>query len=153
MALPPRTLIITTLFLDDMEEYIQNRVNEIAKYILQALLYNTPIFMSWGVDPKSIKPVMVENMPGLQFHTQAYLHTGYVQVVIDEGADTFVVRLLSDEDDTLLSTTEDVYLSDLTSVIDVLVERCDNYEDKVSQDYPILSELAKQENPPTIIIA
>ncbi len=116
------------------EEFIQQHSVEIAKYILDSITYFPEIAMSWGITPESLKPIIIDDMPGLEFHTQGYKHNGLVQVLLDEGADTFKIRLLNESKE-LISTTEDVYLQDLTNTIDHLVEKTDDYYQRIFKDY------------------
>lgn len=116
------------------EEFIKQHSVEIAKYILDSITYFPEIVMSWGIIPESLKAIIVDDMPGLEFHTQGYKHNGLVQVLLNEGADTFEVRLLNDSEE-LVSKTEDVYLQELTNTIDNLVEKTDDYVKRVFEDY------------------
>lgn len=117
-----------------MEEYIRNKTAEIAKYILDIILINPVTPMSWGL--KDPIPCYSESlsMPGLQIHVQGFKYTGNVQILLNQGSDTFEVRLTDNSGD-ILSTTKDVYLSDLVSVIDNLVEKTEDYENRISQAY------------------
>ena len=70
---------------------------ELAKYIWSILKTQITIFMSWGVEPKSMK--VIEK--GLEFHCQGFKHTGKVQIVLDEGKDLFEVHLISEDGPTV----------------------------------------------------
>lgn len=84
--------------------------------------------MSWGFH----NPVAIEN--GLRFNVQGFIHTGKVEVVYNAGSDLFEVRLLN-EDGTVKEQTSDVYLDCLVNVIDGMVERCTDYQERVEQEY------------------
>lgn len=99
-----------------------------AKYILQILRSDLFVVFSWGFH----NPVAIEN--GLRFSVNGYLHTGKVEVVYDEGSDLFNVRLLYSNGTTKWEE-KDVYLDCLVNVIDGLVERCQNYKQKVVETY------------------
>ena len=99
-----------------------------AKYILQVLKSDPFLVLSWGFHC----PVAIPN--GLRFSVDGYLHSGKVEVIYDEGADLFIVRLL-DADGTTKRKEKDVYLECLVNVIDGMVERCDNYKQKVVETY------------------
>ena len=101
---------------------------EIAKYILSILRYYPAIVMSWGFH----HAVAIEN--GIRFNVQGYLHTGKVEVLYDEGYDLFTVRLLN-PDGSVKQTEDGVYLDCLVNVIDGMVERCENYSQKVKETY------------------
>ena len=99
-----------------------------AKYILQIFKHYLTIVWSWGFH----NPVAIEN--GIRFNVQGYLHTGKVEVVYDEGYDTFTVRTLK-RDGSIKQEVEDVYVDGLVEVIDGMVERCENYKKRVQKQY------------------
>lgn len=74
---------------------------------------------------------------GLRFSVEGYLHTGMVEVVYDEGYDTFIVRTLK-KDGSIKKEMQDVYINGLVDVIDRLVEKCDDYENRVKKDYGLI---------------
>ena len=113
------------------EEYSR----EIAGYILSIFRTNPFVVMSWGINPASITIVEV----GVKFHVQGFIHTGYVQVVLNEGEDLFEVTLISEEGETL-KTIEHIFVDNLICVIDSAVEKCENYEERISQEYGITTE-------------
>ena len=116
------------------EEYSK----EIAGYILSIFRTNPFVVMSWGINPASITIVEV----GVKFHVQGFIHTGYVQVVLNEGEDLFEVTLISEEGKTL-NTIEHIFVDNLICVIDDAVEKCENYEKRISQEYGIITETEK----------
>ena len=105
---------------------------EIAGYILSIFRTNPFVVMSWGINPASITIVDV----GVKFHVQGFLHTGYVQVVLNEGEDLFEVTLISEDGETL-KTIEHIFVDNLICVIDSAVEKCENYQERISQEYGI----------------
>lgn len=114
-----------------MENNNYNR--ELAKYIWSILKTQITIFISWGVNPESMK--VIEG--GLEFHCQGFKHTGKVQIVLDEGKDLFEVHLIS-ENGEKIKTIEDVFLDNLVSVIDENVEKTEDYEKRISEEYHII---------------
>ena len=104
---------------------------EMAQYIISIFKHYLPIVFSWGFHT----PVAIDN--GLRFSVEGYLHTGKVEVIYDEGYDTFIVRTLK-KDGTTKKEVQDVYIDGLVDVIDRMVERCDGYEDKVKKDYGLI---------------
>jgi len=114
---------------------------EIAGYILSIFRTNPFVVMSWGINPATITIVKV----GVRFHVQGFLHTGYVQVVLNEGEDLFEIALISEEGETL-KTIEHIFVDNLISVIDDAVEKCENYEERISQEYGIITETAMCES-------
>lgn len=100
----------------------------IAHYIISIFKHYLPIILSWGFNTPIALP------QGLKFKVQGYLHKGWVEVVYDEGYDTFTVRTLNG-DGSIKRKVSDVYLDCLVSVIDGMVERCEGYAQKVKADY------------------
>ena len=80
---------------------------EMAKYILQILRSRIFIIMSWGFH----RPVAIEN--GLRFNVNGFIHQGKVEVI------------------------SDVYIDCLVNVIDGMVERCPDYQERVKDEYGI----------------
>lgn len=101
---------------------------EMAKYILQILSSQPIVVFSWGFH----RAYPINN--GLRFSVNGYLHKGEVEVVYNEGADLFVVNTFNN-DGTIKQQETDVYLDCLVRVIDGLVERIDNYKEKVLTEY------------------
>ena len=97
-----------------------------AAYIWKILTVNPSIPMSWGVDPNSL----ISSEDALEFHVQGFLFTGNVRVVYIEGADIFEVYLYN-EDGSLKERIQDVYLDNLTDVIDEKVEKTADYGNRV----------------------
>jgi len=104
-----------------------------ANYILAIFKHYLPIIFSWGFNA----PIAIEN--GLRFSVQGYLHKGKVEVIYDEGEDLFTIRLLSPNGE-VKHVEEGVYLDCLVEVIDGLVERCENYAQRVRKDYGLTSK-------------
>ena len=108
---------------------------EIGQYILTILSYHLGVVMSWGFDPKTMKPIKY----GIEFHVQGFKHTGMVQVTLNEGEDLFEVCLISESGETV-ERHESIFLDNLISVIDDAVENVENYEKRVSEEYPFLKD-------------
>jgi hypothetical protein len=119
----------------DMDEEYSK---EIAGYILSIFRTNPFVVMSWGINPASITIVEV----GVKFHVQGFIHTGYVQVVLNEGEDLFEVTLISEEGETL-KTIEHIFVDNLVSILDSEIEKCENYQERISQEYGITTETEK----------
>ncbi len=107
----------------------------LAKYIWAILTSQPIILMSWGVDPKTVKTIEL----GLEFHVQGFKHTGLVRVTLNEGLDLFEVSLI-DENDKIVNTIESVFCDNLVAVIDDAVEKCENYQERISQEYQLITE-------------
>lgn len=99
-----------------------------ANYILQILRTNLMVLFSWGFH----SAYSIEN--GLAFYVCGYMHAGLVNVVYDEGTDTFTVRTFNPDGSIKQEETE-VYLDCLVNVIDGMVERSPDYANRVKKDY------------------
>lgn len=106
---------------------------KLAGYIWSILRTRPIIMMSWGIDTNTVRPVNL----GLEFHVQGFRHTGMVQVILDEGKDLFEVHLIPDSEGEE-KIIEDVYLDMLVSVTDRNVEKTDDYEKKIFEEYRII---------------
>lgn len=93
-----------------------------ARYILSIFSHYQTIVWSWGFNT----PIALQN--GLQFNVQGFLFTGKVRVLYDES-DTFKVQLI--KKGSIVREVVDVYLDCLVNVIDGMVEKCENYAQKV----------------------
>ena len=105
----------------------------IAEYIWKILKTQQTIVWSWGVDPDSVKTIK----NGTQFHVQGFLMTGIVKITYDEGMDLFDIEFLPD-DDKPRKAILGLYLDQLVSVIDEHVAHCDNYEERISDEYRLI---------------
>jgi hypothetical protein len=108
---------------------------EIGQYILTILKTRLDIVTSWGLDPETLRPIKY----GIQFHVQGFKHNGLVRVTLNEGADLFEVCLISDNGE-MTDSRESIFLEDLISTIDELVEKTEDYEKRISEEYPFLTE-------------
>ena len=107
----------------------------LARYIWAILTSQPIILMSWGIDPKTVRTIEL----GLEFHVQGFKHTGLVRVTLNEGLDLFEVSLI-DENDKIVNTIESVFCDNLVAVIDDAVEKCENYQERISQEYQLITE-------------
>ena len=114
---------------------------EIAGYILSIFRTNPFVVMSWGINPASIEVVDL----GVKFHVQGFKHKGFVQVVLNEGEDLFEVTLISEEGETV-NTIEHIFVDNLICIIDAAVEKCENYEERISQEYQLITKTELCEN-------
>jgi len=110
----------------------------LAKYIWAILTSQPIILMSWGVDLKTVKTIEL----GLEFHVQGFKHRGLVRVTLNEGLDLFEVSLI-DENDKIVNTIESIFCDNLVAVIDDAVEKTEDYEKRISQEYGIFTETEK----------
>ena len=116
-------------------EKIEQRDVEIARYILDILSTQPNVFMSWGVDPETMRPCKC----GILFHVQGFKHTGLVRIMLNEGADLFGVTLLSDSGE-VVKTMDSVFLDTLISTVDEAVEKTDDYDKTLCDTYPFLAD-------------
>lgn len=101
---------------------------EMANYILSILRTDLNIVWSWGFN--SPKPMQ----RGLAFKVQGFLHKGWVLVEYNAGSDLFNVKLLSNQLEEV-KFIENIYVDQLIDVIDDMVECCENYEQRVKDEY------------------
>ena len=110
----------------------EDKYNEkMCRYIWHDALQCSVKTLSWGVDFVRVK--VIEN--GTEFHVQGFKITGIVRIQYVEGADLFKVTIIPDNKQEKSIIIEDVYLDMLVSVIDEAVEHCDNYEERISDEY------------------
>ena len=105
-----------------------NRSYELAMYIWSILKTQMTVIMSWGLNPSKAR--VIDN--GMEIYVQGFVHTGFVQITLNEGTDLFEIKLLSEERE-LVKFIEDVYLDCLVNTLDENIEKCDNYEQRVSE--------------------
>lgn len=98
-----------------------------AEYILAILRSQLMVVFSWGFH----KPQRLPNDTGLAFMVDGFKYQGRVEVVYNDGADLFEVRLSDGRIET------DVYADCLVNVIDGMVERCKDYDNRVSEEYSL----------------
>ena len=98
-----------------------------AEYILQILKSQLMILCSWG--PHNFKRLPGDQ--GLSFQVEGFKYQGKVKVVYDEGQDLFEVHLDNGQVEDM------VYAYCLVNVIDGLIERTDNYKERVETEYGI----------------
>ena len=98
-----------------------------AEYILNILRSQLMVVCSWG--PHNFKRLPGDK--GLSFQVEGFKYQGKVKVVYDEGQDLFEVHLDNGKIEDM------VYADYLVNVIDGLVERTDNYRERVEAEYGI----------------
>ena len=105
----------------------------IDEYIKKVLSYSPCICMSWGIE--SWSPIMEceEGEGGLALRVNGYKHQGEVRIILN-WMDLFDVTLYNN-DGSIKETCKNIYVDSLVNTIDWLVERVENYEEKVKQTY------------------
>lgn len=85
------------------------------------------VILSWGFN----SPIAITN--GLRFKVQGFKFTGTVEVIYNAGMDLFEIHLSDGR------VEADVYADCLVDVIDGLVERTDDYADRVKKEYGLIN--------------
>lgn len=98
-----------------------------AEYILQILRSQLMVVFSWGFH----NPKRLPEDKGVSFLVDGFKYQGKVKVIYNEGTDLFEVHLADG------TRVEDVYLDCLVNVIDSLVERTDDYKNRIEKEYGI----------------
>ena len=98
-----------------------------ANYIYTVLMSKVMVVLSWGFN----SPIAITN--GLRFKVQGFKFTGIVEVIYNAGMDLFEIHLSDGR------VEADVYADCLVDVIDGLVERTDNYEERVKKEYGLIN--------------
>ena len=98
-----------------------------ANYIYTILMSKVMVVLSWGFN----SPIAITN--GLRFKVQGFKFTGVVEVIYNAGMDLFEVHLSDGR------VEADVYADCLVDVIDGLVERTNDYEERVKKEYGFIN--------------
>ena len=98
-----------------------------AEYIMAILRTQLMVVFSWGFN----SPKRLPDDKGLKFNVEGFKYQGTVEVVYNDGSDLFEIRLSNG------TTVEDVYLDSLVTTIDNLVEKTENYRERIHQEYII----------------
>lgn len=108
----------------------------IDKYIKQIFGYYPMVVGSWGVE--SYVPVMEceEGEGGLCIRVNAYKFQGEGRIMLS-WLDLFDVTLYN-PDGTIKEQVTGIYVDNLVPVIDSLIERTDDYEERIKRDYGIV---------------
>lgn len=98
-----------------------------AEYIMAILRTQLMVVFSWGFN----SPKRLPDDKGIRFNVEGFKYQGSVEVVYNDGSDLFEIRLGNG------TTVEDVYLDSLVTTIDNLVEKTENYRERIHQEYII----------------
>lgn len=98
-----------------------------AEYILKILKTQLMVIFSWGFNT----PIAIAN--GLRFNVQGFKFKGIVEIEYNEGTDLFDIRLIKNGKQVEL--VEGVYVDCLVNLIDNKVERVNNYNERVYNEY------------------
>lgn len=109
----------------------------IDKYIKQIFGYypNPMVIGSWGIE--SLVPITEceEGEGGLAIRVNAYKHKGEVRIMLN-WLDLFDVTLIN-PDGSIKHKETGIYVDNLVPVIDSLIEKTEDYEKRIKQDYGI----------------
>lgn len=98
-----------------------------ANYIYTILMSKLMVILSWGFN----SPIAITD--GLRFKVQGFKFTGTVEVIYNEGMDLFEIHLSDGR------VEADVYADCLVDVIDGMVERTDDYRERVEKEYGLVN--------------
>ena len=101
---------------------------KMANYIYSILRSQLMVMYSWGFN----SPTPLTN--GLQFKVEGFIHKGYVSVIYNEGKDLFDISLFNCQM-VIIKKIEGIYFDQLVEVIDNEVEKVNDYENRVKQEY------------------
>lgn len=90
-------------------------------------VYYYPILMSWGINNlnyvyRSKSDYYVE------FEVQGFKYQGKIQILYNLDSDSFRIKLLNDS---LIKEVDEVYINEVITVLDNLIEKTDNYDEDV----------------------
>jgi len=100
------------------------------RYILNCLTREKWIVFSWGFN----SPVAINS--GLQFNVNGFIFTGIIQVIYNEGTDLFDLKFI--KNNKALIPIPNVNLDELIMVLDDLIEKVDNYDERVKKEYSLV---------------
>jgi hypothetical protein len=106
---------------------------EMSKYIYSILLSQPTILMSWGFT----SPIVIKQ--GLKFSVNGFLLKGQVKIIYNEGADLFDLTFIS-ENKQVRNSMNGIYFDELVDTIDRQIEKTDNYNERVNQEYGFKDE-------------
>ncbi|MEI7677181.1 MAG: hypothetical protein WCJ03_10400 [Bacteroidales bacterium] len=101
---------------------------DMSKYIYRILLTQPTILMSWGFH----SPIVIKQ--GLKFSVNGFILKGQVQIIYNEGSDLFDLTFFTEVNE-VRNTLTGVYIDELVDTIDRHVERVNNYNARVNQEY------------------
>ncbi len=104
---------------------------KMANYILSILRTQSMIVFSWGFH----QPTTITD--GLKFKVQGFKYRGWVVVTYNHGADLFDITL-TDLSGGVVQEIEGVYFDELVGIIDDVVERTHDYQNRVKSEYSLL---------------
>ena len=108
------------------KEYVMSVANTILKQLFWSIDKWT--YLSWGVSKRVA--MVCNDMPTLALRVSGLVHKGWVYISLNEGSDTYEVRLLNVGQDKVKTVLEDIYCDNLGTVIGSLIEKPIGMDDK-----------------------
>lgn len=104
-----------------MEERSTHEILAIANEINQQIGWsaNLMVQLSWGISKKV--GLLYKGMPTLAMKVNGLLHKDWVYISLNEGADTYEIRLMNGNKE--IKLVDDVYCDNLGRVLDSLIEK------------------------------
>ena len=101
-----------------------------ATYIMNGLNRQKTVVFSWGFK----KPIALEN--DLRFSVNGFIHKGIVDILYNDVFDLFEIKLL--KNNKVIKHIPNVYIDELIDTLDRHIEKVENYDVKVKQEYSLL---------------
>ena len=119
-----------------------DRCFEVANEAYKQLFWSIDKFtyMSWGVS--KVQYTFYEEMPSLLLRVSGMLHKGFVIISLDEGADAYVVTLMTVCME-VKKSMKDIYCDTLGRTIDELIERPADMNDETYRNKALLDSVNK----------
>ena len=111
-------------------------MNIIANYIREILSTQLMVVFSWGAHNFKALGESEEGEGGLEFQVNGFKHKGRVRIMLN-WLDTFDVYLL-DNNGNITEKMGDVYVDNLISVVDDMVEKVEGYSERVREEYSMM---------------
>jgi len=111
---------------------ITDKDQAVAYIILSAIESNPVKMFSWGFEVEKV----VEG--GLLFIVHGLKHKGKVMVTLNENTGLFYIQIIGNKN-LVKYSIEDVRLEELVNVLDLQIERVDNYGEVVANMYGLPS--------------
>ena len=103
---------------------------EMAKYILSIFKTQLMVVYSWGFH----NPMALEN--ALRFKVNGFKFRGVIEIAYNESSDLFDVSFI--KANKVVNRIEGVFFDMLVDTIDDYVEKTDDYENRVKEEYSLI---------------
>lgn len=116
---------------------ITDKDQAVAYIILSAIEANPVKMFSWGFEVEKV----IEG--GLLFKVYGLIHKGKVMVTLNESTGLFCIQIIGKKN-LVKYSIEDVKLEELVNVLDLQIERVDNYGEVVGKMYGLQTPTFKK---------